>query len=209
LVGHAPSSKTSPTLLGRLRDDPADQAAWGGFVARYAPKILGWCRQWGLQPADAEDVTQGVLLKLAAKMRDFVYDPARSFRSWLKTLAHHAWADFLEARARPGAGTGDSRVFERLKTVAARDDLAAHLEEEFDRELFDEAVARVRLRVAPAKWEVFRLMAIDGLSGAEVARRQGMKVSTTYVVRSKVQKMLQEEIAKLESPPAPAAEEGS
>lgn len=196
-------------MLGRLRDNPVDQAAWEGFVARYAPKILGWCRHWGLQQADAEDVTQSVLVKLAAKMRDFEYDPSRSFRAWLKTLAHHAWTDFVEARGRPGAGTGDSRVLEQLKTVAARDDLAVHLEEEFDRELFDEAVARVRLRVAPAKWETFRLLAIDGLSGAEVAQRQSMRISTAYVVRSKVQKMLQEEIARLESPGYSAAEEES
>ncbi|HEX3151965.1 MAG TPA: sigma-70 family RNA polymerase sigma factor [Gemmataceae bacterium] len=205
-MGRAPSSQTSPTLLGRLRANPADQAAWNGFVARYAPKILGWCRHWGLQQADAEDVTQSVLFKLAAKMRDFVYDPARSFRSWLKTLAHHAWADFLEARNRPGVGTGDSHVVERLKTVAARDDLATQLEGEFDKELFDEAVARVRLRVTPAKWETFKLLAIDGLSGAEVAQRQNMRVSTAYVVRSKVQKMLQEEIVRLESPGGPTEE---
>lgn len=203
-----PASQTSPTLLGRLRDNPADQVAWERFVARYAPKVLGWCRHWGLQQADAEDVTQSVLFKLAAKMRDFVYDPSRSFRAWLKTLAHHAWTDFVEARGKPGTGSGDSGVFERLKTVAARDDLAVQLEEEFDRELFDEAVARVRLRVTPAKWETFRLLAIEGLSGAEVARVQNMRVSTAYVVRSKVQKMLQEEIARLETG-APVAEEES
>jgi RNA polymerase sigma-70 factor (ECF subfamily) len=198
-LAHDAASQTSPTLLGRLRGDPTDQAAWGGFVARYGPKILGWCRHWGLQQADAEDVAQSVLVQLAAKMRDFVYDPARSFRAWLKTIAHHAWRDFLDRRGRPGLGTGDSNVLERLQSVAARDDLAAKLEEEFDRELFDEAVTRVRLRVTPAKWEVFRLMAVEGLSGAEVAARQSMKVSTAYVVRSKVQKMLQEEIAKLEA----------
>src|SRR5262249_47754965 len=162
---------------------------------------------WGLQEADAEDVTQSVLVQLAAKMRDFVYDPSRSFRAWLKTLAHHSWADFLENRRRVGAGSGDSQVLERLQTVAARDDLAVKLEEEFDHELLDEAMARVRLRVAPAKWEVFRLMAIEGMSGAEVAERQKMKVSTTYVVRSKVQRMLHEEISALESISAPAAKD--
>ena len=37
------SSRTSVTLLGRLRHDPKDQAAWNEFVARYEPKIFQWC----------------------------------------------------------------------------------------------------------------------------------------------------------------------
>ena len=61
-------SRTSVTLLGRLRQDPKDQAAWNDFVARYEPRILQWCRGWGLQESDAQDVTQDVLLKLNGLM---------------------------------------------------------------------------------------------------------------------------------------------
>jgi len=39
-------------------------------------------------------------------------------------------------------------------------------------------------------------------SGADVAAALGMKVATVFVARSKVQKMLQEEIRKLEEPEA-------
>src|SRR5437899_6570468 len=87
-------SLTSPTLLGRLRHAPTDQEAWSEFVDRYGPKIYAWCRQWGLQEADAEDVTQAVLLRLAERMRDFAYDVGKSFRGWLRTLTHHALSDF-------------------------------------------------------------------------------------------------------------------
>src|SRR5437870_3519243 len=50
-------TRTSPTLLGRLRQPADDQAAWAAFVDRYGPLILGWCRAARLQDADAEDVT--------------------------------------------------------------------------------------------------------------------------------------------------------
>src|SRR5262249_47193788 len=73
-------TSTSPTLLGRLQRDAADQEAWRQFVRRYGPRIYHWCRRWDLQEADAQDVTQNVLLKLVAKLRAFRYDPARSFR---------------------------------------------------------------------------------------------------------------------------------
>ncbi|MCI0456954.1 MAG: sigma-70 family RNA polymerase sigma factor [Gemmataceae bacterium] len=158
----------------------------------------GWCRKWNLQEADAQDVTQEVLLKLAAKLRDFRYDPSRSFRAWLKTLTHHTWKDFVENRQRCGQGTGDSQVQKWLATTEARDDLVQHLEAEFDRELLEEAIARVQLRVEARTWEAFRLLAQEGRSGAEVAQRLGMKVATVYVARSKVQRMLQEEVQKLE-----------
>ena len=206
-MGTGPASHTSPTLLGRLRHDPRDQTAWRAFVARYQPRILGWCRQWGLQPADAEDVAQTVMLKLAAKMQGFEYDPGRSFRGWLRTLAHHAWSDFVEGQRR--VGRGETGVLDQLQTVAARDDLTARLNDEFDREILDEAMARVRLQVTPAKWEIFRLTAIDGQSGAEVAAKHDMKVATVYAVRSKIQKLLHDEIQKMDAPAASGAEEAT
>ena len=86
-------SRTSASLLGRLGADPKDAAAWSEFVRRYGRKILLWCQQWNLQPADAEDVTQNVLLLVARQMSSFRYDPQRSFRAWLKTIAHAAWCD--------------------------------------------------------------------------------------------------------------------
>jgi RNA polymerase sigma-70 factor (ECF subfamily) len=196
----ASGSQTSPTLLGRLRQAPRDQAAWNSFVIRYGPKIYGWCRQANLQEADAQDVTQNVLMRLAEKLRAFDYDPRRSFRGWLRTLTHHAWSDFLAARKSACTGTGDSIVLEQLETVEAREDLVARLEEEFDQELLDEAMTRVRMRVPPQRWEVFRLLALEGRSGAEVAAQLSMKVATVFVVRSKVQAMIQEEIEKLEHP---------
>jgi RNA polymerase sigma-70 factor (ECF subfamily) len=191
-------SGTRITLLGRLRHDPSNQEAWGQFVEQYGSKIYGWCRKWELQEADAQDVTQNVLLKLAQKLREFTYDPSRSFRAWLKTLAQRAWSDFVESRQRPGLGTGDSHVNKLLHGVEARDELVKQLEAEFDREVLEEAMVRVRLRVAPQTWQAFTLTALDGLSGAEAAERIPMQVAQVFVAKRRVQKLLREEIAKLE-----------
>src|SRR6516162_3025071 len=148
-MARSSDSRTSITLLARLRHAPADQAAWRQFVQRYGPKIYGWCRHWGLQEADAEDVTQDVLLKLAEKMKTFAYDATGSFRAWLKTLTHHAWQDFVESRRRAGAGQGGTEVLETLHQTEAREDLLERLEKEFDRELLNLAMQRVKARVQP------------------------------------------------------------
>ena len=58
---------------------PSDQAAWEEFVDRYGAKIYSWCRAWRLQDADAQDVTQAVLTKLAVQLRRFAYDPSQKF----------------------------------------------------------------------------------------------------------------------------------
>src|SRR6516165_6938403 len=103
----ASDSQTGSTLLVLL-GQPDSPEAWKAFVRRYTPKLLAWCRQWKLQDADAQDVTQEVLHRLTRHMRGFPYDPARGhFRSWLKTLARHAWSDLWQARRRAGWGSGD------------------------------------------------------------------------------------------------------
>jgi RNA polymerase sigma factor (sigma-70 family) len=189
---------TCPTLLARLRNDPSNEAAWDEFVEHYGRHIYRWCRQWGLQDADAEDVAQEILLKLARKLRDFAYDPKSSFRGWLKTVAHHAWRDFADGQGRVRA-SGNEQVWGLLHSVEAREDLVQKLEEAFDHELLEAAKVQVRLRVAPHTWEAFQLVAIEGLPAAEVATKVRMQIAMVYVAKSKVQKMLQEEIQKLEA----------
>jgi RNA polymerase sigma factor (sigma-70 family) len=189
---------TRATLLARLRQDPTDQVAWDAFVERYGRHVYRWCRQWKLQDADAEDVTQDILAKLARKLRDFQYDPSRSFRGWLKTVAHHAWRDFMDTRPCRAAG-GDAHVREMMQTLEAREDLVQTLAEAFDLELLEAAKLRVRLRVAPHTWEAFRMLALEGMPVTEVAATVHMQVAMVYVAKSKVQKMLREEIRTLEA----------
>jgi RNA polymerase sigma-70 factor (ECF subfamily) len=181
-----------------LRHEPANQAAWDDFVGRYGRTVYQWCRMWGLQEADAEDVTQNVFLALARQMQGFVYDPNGSFRGWLKTVAYRAWCDFLDGRKRAATGSGDSAVANYLDSVEAGEDLARRLDDEYDRELLEQAMVRVQLRVQGHTWDAFRMTALEQRAGAETAEQLKMTVGAVYVARSKVQKMIQEEIRKLE-----------
>jgi RNA polymerase sigma-70 factor (ECF subfamily) len=189
------ASETRLSLLGRLRQEgPDDAPAWREFVAHYGPRVGAWCRRWGLQAADAEDVTQQVLVKLAVKMRSFVYQPGGSFRAWLKTLTRHAWSDFVAERQRSAVAGRD----EALESATARDDLESRLAEAFDLELLETATERVRARVEPHTWEAFRLTALEGLPGADVAARLLLPVAGVFKAKSNVQKMLRDEVRRLE-----------
>jgi RNA polymerase sigma factor (sigma-70 family) len=193
----ARDDSTSTTLLGRLVLNPPDQTAWNEFVERYGQRIFQWCRAWGLQEADVLDVSQAVLAKLSVQLRRFEYDPSRSFRGWLRTLARGAAHDALAARGRVvGAGTSEAR--ELLASLEARDDLVHRLEAEFDIELVDAATELVRQRVAPKSWEAYHLTVREGRPAADVATELGMRIGAVSQAKSRLMQMLQDEVRKLE-----------
>jgi RNA polymerase sigma-70 factor (ECF subfamily) len=193
------ASRTGSVLL-LLLNNPKDAQSWNAFVDRYAPKIYGWCRQRGLQEADAEDVTQEVLTQLVHKLQKFRYEPDKgSFRAWLKTLTHHAWCDYLESRRRASGSNEDPDGWERLQAVEAREDLLQALADTFDLELLAEAQARVQLLVSPRDWKIFEDLALGGRSGPAVAHELSMTVTAVLMAKSRVQKKLGQEIQRLES----------
>lgn len=189
---------TSSTLLNSLRSSPDDSVTWRRFLSRYQPLIAKWCRAWQLQDSDAADVTQEVLVRLARAMKEFEYDSKNSFRAWLKTVTRNAWIDWAKQTAKPGKGYGDTAVVRLLNTVEARDDLSKRLEAEYDIELMDMAILRVRMSVPPRTWNAFELSALEGLQGKEVAAQLKMQVAHVYVARSEVKTALQVEIRRLE-----------
>jgi RNA polymerase sigma-70 factor (ECF subfamily) len=192
------SSSTSATLLGRLRRDPSDSVAWNELVHRYGPRVFAWCQRWRLQDSDAHDVTQAVLMRLLKMLPDFEYDSSKSFRALLKTLAKYASIDLRDRQHKAIGLSGDAADLAPWNEVAASNELEQSLQQEYERELLAEAMSRVARRVQPKTWEAFRLLAIEGVAGAEVAERLGMKVSAAYVAKSSVQKMLREEIQRTE-----------
>jgi len=193
-------SDTSMTLLERLQNNPDDPQAWSLFVERYQPRIRAWCLNWGMQNSDAADVAQEVLVKLFAALRKFQYDPTRSFRAWLKTVTQHAWSDFVSARCKdPGHNAGPVDTF--AESAEAQSDLERHLEDAFDAELVELAMHRVKKRVKPGTWAAFQLTVVEGLSGADAAKKLQIPVAHVFVAKNRVQKMLQEEARILKNDP--------
>ena len=189
--------QTSLTLLHRLRNQPQDPDGWQEFVNCYGPLVSSWCRRWGLQPTDADDVTQEVMISLAKQMAEFEYDPTGRFRSWLKTIARRGWCDFLARRSK-NRELQATEIANLVHSEDASADLFRRLDAELEKQLYEAAAANIRLRVNPKTWQAFDMTARQGKKGKDVADSLGMAVATVYVARSKVTKLIQQEIRRLD-----------
>lgn len=196
-VNETQFASTNLLLLERLKHCPRDEAAWNELVSGYAPAIRRWCRAWRLQDADVDDVTQAVLLKLARMMATFHYDPTRSFRAYLKTLTNFAVRDALKTLGNRGLESGGTALLDWLAVVDTRNDLARCLEHELRRDLFREAAVQVAQRVDARTWQAFQLSVQERLPGQEVANRTGMSLAAVYMAKSRVLKMMREEVRRL------------
>ncbi|MBX9623033.1 MAG: sigma-70 family RNA polymerase sigma factor [Gemmataceae bacterium] len=189
-----PAADTDPSLIAGLAGPAAEPAAWERFAARYGPQVRGWCRAWGLQPADADDVTQDVMVEVARQVGRYRRQRVGSFRRWLRTVARGAYSDYVAAARRQARAAAAP-----LLAPAAADDLLARLEHEYDLELAERAMARVRERVADSTWTMFDRTALGGETGAAVAAELGVVVGSVYAARSKVQRLIREEVARLDA----------
>src|SRR5262245_34553802 len=99
-------SVTRASLLLRIRD-PGDRMAWNDFVQLYAPLVHSYGMHCGLQDADAADLVQEVLPRVARAIGKFEYDRERgSFRGWLLTVTRNELRKIAGRRNRQARGSG-------------------------------------------------------------------------------------------------------
>jgi RNA polymerase sigma-70 factor (ECF subfamily) len=190
-------SDTRASLLVRIRN-PRDQDAWRQFVGLYAPLIHRLARSRGLQDADAADLTQEVLRAVAATASKLPYDPERgSFRGWLYTVARNRILDYLRGPAHRERGTGDTATQHLLSSQPAPDDDAERWEHDYQRHLFHLAAEQVRSDFAPATWQAFWSIAVEGRSAEEAARQLGMSIGAVYVAKCRVLAQLKDRVLLL------------
>jgi RNA polymerase sigma factor (sigma-70 family) len=187
---------------------PRNEDAWRAFVARYRPRILGWCRR--LQADDAEEVASRVLHKLVVGLAQGAYrrrGPG-SFRAWLRTVVGHELVDLARQRlAAPGGGPAVDAIGGQLDPVGL-DELAGELDEQFRADLAraEEVCDRVRGRVLPHTWEAFAQTYLHGREAREVAEQLGLTLSGVYKARDRVRRLLEEEG---QAPTSPANRESA
>lgn len=182
------SPPTSPTLL-RLLAVAGSEAAWEAFVAAYSPVILAHARRAGLSDADAEEVRSRVLVKLVAALRTLRYDPARSFRGYLRAAVRTAVADWWAEH------DGLTELPDPDRLPAPMGELGDLLDDRLSARLAmaGRVLERVQRLVRPDNWRAYWRTAIDGVPAAEVADELGKTVGAVYQAKHRVAGLLRQE----------------
>ena len=189
---------TSVGLVIRLTSGVADPQSWERFVYTYGPQFIRWCRDHGLQEADALDVSQEVLLRISKQLTRLKYDPTRSFRGWLYAVIMGAWSDWARSQRKHSRALAGEEALSRLCEQEQGQDLVARLEARYDRELYELATGRVRRRVTDLTWQTFERLACQGHSAARVASDLGVTPGGALAARARVQRLLRKEVERLE-----------
>jgi RNA polymerase sigma-70 factor (ECF subfamily) len=196
---------TRQSLLSRLRDWQ-DQDGWREFFDTYWRLIYNVARKSGLGDAEAQDVVQNTFMYLARRMPNFHYDRTRgSFKSWLRVVTRSRISVYRRTEKAeekfireplPGAEGEDASALEQLPDPAA-DALDEVWQREWQTNLMDAALRRVRAKVSSQQLLIFRLASTDKLPMSQVAKKLGVSLAQVYLARHRVGRMLKTEVARL------------
>lgn len=187
---------TSLTLLQEAR--AGNPHSWARLVGIYSPLVRHWCRRWGLQPADVEDLTQEVFAAVARHLGRFRKEqPADTFRAWLRGITRNK---LLEAarrhRDRPTA-TGGSDAWRLLEEIPVTDPADSPEDADQVSNLFHQVLGLIREEFEPRTWQAFWRVTVDEQAVADVAADLGISPNAVRVARCRVLRRLREELGEL------------
>jgi RNA polymerase sigma-70 factor (ECF subfamily) len=186
-------NETQQSLL--LRAQNGEQDAWKDLTGLYRPLILGWLQRQGVPSRDLDDLSQEVLLSVVKHLPSFEHTGQRgAFRSWLRTIVCSRTSDYWRAAERGYQADGGSGATAALQEITdPRSDLNRHWDEEHDRYVLDCLLVLMQEEFEPTTVRAFRRLALDGVSGAEVAAELGLSVAAVYVAKSRVLHRIRQE----------------
>lgn len=189
---------TRGSLLVQLKSREQSEA-WRQFVEIYRPVIYRMARKRGLQDADAQDLSQQVLISISAAIERWEQrDESIRFRHWLRRVAKNAITNALTRRPKDQAGGGTEFQNRLQDSPQADEQLENELTQEHRRELFHKAATIVQSEVAAESWKVFQLCLIDGLTIEQAARQVNKTVGAAYACRGRIMNRLRSTVQILE-----------
>jgi RNA polymerase sigma factor (sigma-70 family) len=188
---------TSLSLLCRAGSGAAD--AWERLDRLYRPFLRGWFLAHGVSPADAEDLTQDVMVAAFRELKEFIHSGrVGAFRAWLRRACLNRLQGYrraLELRGTPEGGTGFQAQLREVVDPAG--DPARDWEREHDAGLLRQLVANLPGEFEEKTLRAFRRLAFDGLTAPQVAAELGMTVAAVYIAKTRVLRKLRTEAAGL------------
>jgi RNA polymerase sigma-70 factor (ECF subfamily) len=200
---------TRKSLLLRLKDWD-DQKSWREFFELYWRLIYGVAIKAGLTEVEAQEVLQETVISFAKEIKTFQYDRSKGrFKSWLLQITRRRIVDEFRKRRPADAnseatadakqeGTCETDIIERIPDPSGSA-LDTIWEEEWQKNLVETALEKIRSRINPKHYEIFDRHALKNEPVREIARGAGVSVAQVYWVKHRISGMLKREIKALEA----------
>jgi len=197
---------TRATLIQRLKDWQ-DQSSWQEFFDTYWKLIYCVAIKGGLTGTEAQDVVQETMMAVAKHMPTFEYDPAiGSFKSWLLNMTRWRITDQLRKRGPAFAAghrtledtTTGTRTIDKIVDPAGLE-LDALWNAEWEANLLEAALAKIKRQIDPQKYQIFDLYVNKEWPPEKVAATFGVSVDQVYMAKHRTTELIKQEIKRLES----------
>jgi RNA polymerase sigma-70 factor (ECF subfamily) len=200
------TSKTGRLLATRLSlierlGDWKDQARWQEFFDTYWRLIYNVARKAGLTDPEAQDAVQETVLTVAKNIGK--YDPKGGpFKGWLLNTTRWRIADQFAKRepvtvkTPPRPDDGETATIERIPGVDGRQ-LETAWDREWERNLFDAALERVKKQVNARQFQIFECCVVKHWGAARVASTLRVNVAQVYLTKHRVGALMKREVAAL------------
>ena len=196
---------TRASLLHRLKD-LGDQASWRQFFDIYSKLIYGVARKAGMSDPEAQDVVQETMFAVTRHMPGFQYDAANGhFKTWLLNMTRWRIIDQVRKRSRtpqiePEALHEGETHFMGAAMIAdpSGNTLDALWEADWQKTLYDAALAAVRRRVEPLTYQLFDFYVNKEWPPEKVASTFNVSKGQVYLAKNRVTEMLRQEVARLD-----------
>ena len=204
----APLLETRSSLINRLKAT-INGESWNDFFNTYRNLIFNVARRAGLSEADAEDIVQETIVKVHKSLERFQYDRNRgSFKGWLCSVTRSRLAEhfkkqqkrlplnqpFDDSNGNPTAEVPDPKGLE----------LERIWDEEWQKNLIQTALTRLKRTVSPKQFQIFKCHCIDEWSVKEVCKTLNVNRAQVYMAKQRVGKLFKQELELVRSKDDPA-----
>jgi len=195
---------TRKSLLGRLKNWE-DNESWREFFNAYWKLIYNFAVQRGLHHPEAEEVVQETVLAVAKGISRFEYDPGGcAFKTWLLTVTRSKIANQFQRRKpqeQASSFSEDSQLtpaLAKIPDVAAQEQWEAAWDGEWEKNLMDAVIRRVKRRVSIEQFQMFDLFVLKGWPAADVAKTLRVTLTSVYVTKHRLSRLVKKEARLIE-----------
>jgi RNA polymerase sigma-70 factor (ECF subfamily) len=192
--------------LRRLRNWD-DHGGWQEFFDTYWKLIYAVAIKAGLSDAEAHDVVQETVVAVAKQMREQGFDRQRSsFKNWLCLITRRRIIDHLRLRKpdRPQRkASADSPTATGTDTLhripdPAGEELDAIWAEEWQKNLVDIAIERIKTQIGVKQFQMFDLYVLKNVPLRKVTQTLHVSATMVYVTKHRVSALVKREVRRLE-----------